>query len=61
MNRKISTLFTTGLLMAGSLCGSAFAQKVFLPFGGVCDWGGGVYSTAAPAVKGGAQDVFFYC
>ena len=26
MNRKISTLFTTGLLMAGSLCGSAFAQ-----------------------------------
>ena len=26
MNRKISTLFTTGLLMAGSLCGSDFAQ-----------------------------------
>ena len=27
MNRKISTLFTAGLLMAGSLCGSAWAQS----------------------------------
>ena len=27
MNRKISTLFTAGLLVAGSLCGSAFAQN----------------------------------
>ncbi len=27
MNRKISTLFTAGLLMAGSLCGSAWAQR----------------------------------
>ena len=26
MNRKISTLLTAGLLVAGSLCGSAFAQ-----------------------------------
>ena len=30
MNRKISTLFTAGLLMAGSLCGSAFAQQNIL-------------------------------
>ncbi len=27
MNRKISTLLTAGLLVAGSLCGSAFAQN----------------------------------
>ena len=29
MNRKISTLLTAGLLVAGSLCGSAFAQNLF--------------------------------
>ncbi|WP_297909096.1 DUF6383 domain-containing protein, partial [uncultured Parabacteroides sp.] len=28
MNRKISTLFTAGLLVAGSLCGSAWAQTI---------------------------------
>ena len=28
MNRKISTLLTAGLLMAGSLCGSAWAGDV---------------------------------
>ncbi|WP_455621696.1 DUF6383 domain-containing protein [Parabacteroides sp.] len=33
MNRKISTLFTAGLLMAGSLCGSAWAEKITLPMG----------------------------
>ncbi|WP_455625669.1 DUF6383 domain-containing protein [Parabacteroides sp.] len=34
MNRKISTLFTAGLLMAGSLCGSAWAKDVILPIAG---------------------------
>jgi len=33
MNRKISTLFTAGLLVAGSLCGSAWAKKIDLPIG----------------------------
>ncbi|WP_455636943.1 DUF6383 domain-containing protein [Parabacteroides sp.] len=33
MNRKISTLLTAGLLMAGSLCGSAWAENVTLPMG----------------------------
>lgn len=28
MNRKISTLFTAGLLVAGSLCGSAWAESI---------------------------------
>ena len=33
MNKKISTLFTAGLLVAGSLCGSAWAKQVTLPMG----------------------------
>ena len=33
MNKKISTLFTAGLLVAGSLCGSAWAKDVTLPMG----------------------------
>ncbi|WP_455635249.1 DUF6383 domain-containing protein [Parabacteroides sp.] len=33
MNRKISTLLTAGLLMAGSLCGSAWAKDINLPIG----------------------------
>ncbi|WP_455620464.1 DUF6383 domain-containing protein [Parabacteroides sp.] len=33
MNRKISTLFTAGLLMTGSLCGSAWAKQINLPIG----------------------------
>ena len=33
MNKKISTLFTAGLLVAGSLCGSAWADKINLPIG----------------------------
>ena len=33
MNKKISTLFTAGLLVAGSLCGSAWAKNVTLPMG----------------------------
>lgn len=33
MNRKISTLFTAGLLVAGSLCGSAWAKQIDLPIG----------------------------
>ena len=33
MNKKISTLFTAGLLVAGSLCGSAWADEIDLPIG----------------------------
>ena len=33
MNKKISTLFTAGLLVAGSLCGSAWADEINLPIG----------------------------
>ena len=33
MNKKISTLFTAGLLVAGSLCGSAWAKDIVLPIG----------------------------
>ena len=33
MNKKISTLFTAGLLVAGSLCGSAWAKDIDLPIG----------------------------
>ena len=47
MNKKISTLFTAGLLVAGSLCGSAWAKQVTLPMG----------STPLTELKAG-QEVF---
>ena len=51
MNRKISTLLTAGLLVAGSLCGSAFAQTVSIK-----DLTG-IGSTAANELKNGARYV----
>ena len=45
MNKKISTLFTAGLLVAGSLCGSAWAEKIELPIG----------DTPLEEVKSGAE------
>ena len=46
MNRKISTLLTAGLLMAGSLCGSAWAQEAYDPTEGcvpLSEADGGLY------------------
>ena len=49
MNRKISTLFTAGLLMAGSLCGSAWAQSSIQQLAGFVN-GQGTF-TATPATE----------
>ena len=50
MNRKISTLLTAGLLVAGSLCGSGFAQT---PTGFIKDFTGIGSKVANELKKGG--------
>ena len=49
MNKKISTLFTAGLLVAGSLCGSAWARN---SISGVLGWGS-TTPTAATELENG--------
>ena len=58
MNRKISTLFTAGLLMAGSLCGSAWAQSSIQQLAGFVNGQGTFTATPATELKAGHQDVF---
>ena len=53
MNRKISTLLTAGLLVAGSLCGSAFAQTPTVSIKDLT----GIGSTVANELKNGARYV----
>ena len=53
MNRKISTLLTAGLLVAGSLCGSAFAQTPTVSIKNLT----GIGSTVANELKNGARYV----
>ena len=58
MNRKISTLFTAGLLMAGSLCGSAWAQSSIQQLAGFVNGQGTFTATPATELKAGHQYVF---
>ena len=57
MNRKISTLFTAGLLMAGSLCGSAFAQSSIQDLAGLVDGSGTFTAIPATDLKNGGRYV----
>ena len=58
MNRNISTLFTAGLLMAGSLCGSAWAQSSIQQLAGFVNGQGTFTATPATELKAGHQYVF---
>jgi len=58
MNRKISTLFTAGVLMAGSLCGSAWAQSSIQQLAGFVNGQGTFTATPATELKAGHQYVF---
>ena len=58
MNRKISTLLTAGLLMAGSLCGSAWAQSSIQQLAGFVNGQGTFTATPATELKAGHQYVF---
>ena len=58
MNRKISTLFTAGLLMAGSLCGSAWAESSIQQLAGFVNGQGTFTATPATELKAGHQYVF---
>lgn len=57
MNRKISTLFTAGLLMAGALCGSAWAQSSIQQLAGFVNGQGTFTATPATELKAGSQYV----